>query len=129
MAKIVAIFAILLGAISASELWKDEIEKKVNKWTSMFCATFDWNTLTTNMYLNSYLKLALKEMDCNYLRGSTYQFFELDSIVDARPAGYKAKIPFSVVGEKEAWIILSKDANSSTAYSIGIIDDIVQQRR
>lgn len=71
-----------------------------------------------------YLKLALKKMDCNHVRITTSdnQFFNLDDVVDARPDDYKAKIQVSVVGEKEAWIYLSTEAEGDTRYIIGMID-------
>lgn len=37
MMKVAVFFAILLGVISASEIGKEQIEKYVEKWTSIFC--------------------------------------------------------------------------------------------
>lgn len=66
-------------------------------------------------------------MECDYLRTKTnsYQFYELDSVVDARPDGHRAKVQFSVIGEREAWIILSKEDGTKkkleSALDIGMV--------
>lgn len=77
----------------------------------------------------------MKEMECDYLRtkSNSYQFFELDSVVDARPHGHRAKVQFSVIGEREAWIILSKEDGTNkkleSALDIGIIHAVMQRTR
>lgn len=72
------------------------------------------------------LNSGMNERECDHLRtkSSSYKFYELDSVVDARPNGYRAKIKFSVIGEREAWIILSKEDGTNkkleSALDIGI---------
>lgn len=67
-------------------------------------------------------------MNCDYLRtkSNIYRFFEMDSLEDASPAGYRAKLRLSVVGEKEAWITLSADEAITSGYEFGNI--IIKQR-
>lgn len=56
-------------------------------------------------------------MNCNYFRtkSDTYQYFELDSVLDARPLGYRAELRVSVIGEKNAFVVLSAAKNVDLA--------------
>lgn len=68
------------------------------------------------------LELELKEMNCNYFQSKSdvYEYFELNDVMDAIPTGYKAKLKFSIIGDKDAFVRLSRDSRAS--YEIGIID-------
>lgn len=65
------------------------------------------------------------ETDCDYLR--TQSLFgptlELDSLLDARPKGFKAKLEFSIVVEGSFWIRLT-DNSYFHSYAIGILNMI-----
>lgn len=80
---------------------------------------FHWIWLWTwNLF-----RIGLREMDCDYYYQTTstdYEYFDLASLADAKPDGYKVNLNFSVVGTEGAKIILSEgNTLDNEAYLFG----------
>lgn len=70
----------------------------------------------------------MKRMNCSVFQTEEkyWDYFEVDSLADARPDGYRANLQLSVIANKSAAIILSSTNDKDTAnyYDIRMIDFI-----
>lgn len=75
------------------------------------------------------MKLALKREDCNFFRTQSdlWKYFEVDSVTDARPTGYKVYLQFAVIVNKTAAVLLVPTNNETekSFYEFGMIASVL----